>query len=98
MNLNDDQVYVLEHLKSKERKLLRQLHKSGELKEYLELKAKEGRETRKFLLGGKKEVRPDETAIANEIVRAEMSELPADHTDSPYHDAYLAMERDNPSD
>ena len=42
MNLNDDQVYVLEHLKSKDPKLLRQLHKSGELEEYLELKAKEG--------------------------------------------------------
>ena len=34
MNLNDDQAYVLEHLKSKDPKLLRQLHKSGELEEY----------------------------------------------------------------
>ena len=50
MNLNDDQAYVLEHLKSKDPKLLRQLQKSGDLEEYLELKAKEGRETRKFLL------------------------------------------------
>ena len=48
MNLNDDQVSVLEHLKSKDPKLLRQLHKSGELKEYLELKAKEGRDTREM--------------------------------------------------
>ena len=68
------------------------------IREYLELKAKEGQETRKFLLGGKKEVRPDESAIANEIVRAQLSELTADHSDSPYHDAYKAMERDNPSD
>ena len=42
MNLNDDQAYVLEHLKSKDPTLLRQLQKSGDLEEYLELKAKEG--------------------------------------------------------
>ena len=98
MNLNNDQAYVLEHLKSKDPKLLRQLQKSGELGEYLELAAKEAQETRKFLLGGKKEVRPGERVIANEIVRAQLSELPADHPESPYHDAYKAMERDNPSD
>ena len=89
---------MLEHLKSKQPKLLRQLQKSGDLEEYLELRAKEGRELRQFVLGSKKEVRPDERAIANEIVRAQLTELPAEHPDSPYHDAYLAMERDNPSD
>ena len=98
MKLNDDQAYVLEHLRSTQPEVLRQLQKSGTLEEYLELKAKEGQDLRQFMRGGKKELRSNEQVIVNEVVRAQLSELPAEHPDSPYYDAYKAMERDNPSD
>ena len=86
-----DKTYLLEHLTETQPELVRELRAKGELDEYLERVAKDARETRRILHGSNPTV--DYSMHVDEIVRAQVSELPAEHPHNPYADEIRAMRR-----
>ena len=82
-----DRMYALERLREKQPEVLKELQEKGKLEEYLNLVDKEANELRKMLPAETL----DQQLRANEIVQAQMSELPAEHPDSPYADEIKAM-------
>lgn len=74
-------------------------HKAkGEPNEYPELVTESMRETREFLLGGNENPVLDQRMGVDEIIHAQMSELPADYPDRPCANAIEAMRRTWPID
>ena len=88
---DSDRMFALDHLRANHPKELRRLQKSGQLQEYLDLAEKQAQETKSFLLANAEDNDLAARHRANEIARAQMSELPVGHEDSPIPDEFRAM-------